>query len=456
MFHKEFYPTPENVLDLLGCDFKDKIVYEPHAGKGDIVDYALKNGATKVIASELNDDLRKIVESKCQVIGSDVFDIQKDDISHVDLIVANPPFSNAKDHIKHLWRIAPEGCQLHILFNYDNITTHHNGFNRVKHLIKTYGCVVNLGNVFSDAERKTEVNTGYIVLNKPITSKGHTFDFKDYLEDDDETYTAEGLIAYDEVRATVQRYIDACNSFDAMQESIDRINSMLSPIARNLTLNMNFGHSGGAIRKEDYLRKIQFEAWKHIFSKMKVEKYLTSSIISGLKASIEKHKNTPFTVRNVKANIMSIVQQRDKLMEQALDEALGHFTKYTHENRFELEGWKTNSGHMLNKKFIVNGAVSFDFNGKLRCDYGTRTDSMLADLLKVLCWCTGKNFDDMQTFYSFSRDGLDRGKWLDWGFFEVKVFNKGTAHFKFKDDTDWYLLNKKYGEIKGFVLPENL
>ena len=54
---------------------------------------------------------------------------------------------------------------------------------------------------------------------------------------------AEGLIAYDEVRATVQRYIDACKSFDDMQESIDRINGMLAPIARNLTLNMNFGYT---------------------------------------------------------------------------------------------------------------------------------------------------------------------------------------------------------------------
>ena len=105
------------------------------------------------------------------------------------MIVANPPFSNAKNHIHHLWKTSPEGCELHILFNYDNLNTQHNGFGRVKHLIHSYGCVVNLGNVFSDAERKTEVNTGYIVLRKPITSKGKTFDFKGYLDDDNETYT---------------------------------------------------------------------------------------------------------------------------------------------------------------------------------------------------------------------------------------------------------------------------
>ena len=48
MFDKEFYPTPRNVLDLMGMDCTGKIIYEPHAGKGDIVDYCIEKGAMKV------------------------------------------------------------------------------------------------------------------------------------------------------------------------------------------------------------------------------------------------------------------------------------------------------------------------------------------------------------------------------------------------------------------------
>lgn len=44
--------------------------------------------------------------------------------------------------------------------------------------------------------------------------------------------------------------------------------------------------------------------------------------------------------------------------------------------------------------------------------------------------------------------------WYDWGFFEIKAFKKGTMHFKFKNINDWYLLNKAYGELKGFTLSE--
>ena len=29
-------------------------------------------------------------------------------------------------------------------------------------------------------------------------------------------------------------------------------------------------------------------------------------------------------------------------------------------------------------------------------------------------------------------------------------------HVKFKDLNDWYLINKAYGELKGFALPENV
>ncbi len=44
--------------------------------------------------------------------------------------------------------------------------------------------------------------------------------------------------------------------------------------------------------------------------------------------------------------------------------------------------------------------------------------------------------------------------WYKWGFFEFKVFKKGTIHLKFIDNDVWYRLNKAYGELKGFSLPE--
>jgi hypothetical protein len=50
---------------------------------------------------------------------------------------------------------------------------------------------------------------------------------------------------------------------------------------------------------------------------------------------------------------------------------------------------------------------------------------------------------------------IEPNKWYDWNFFEIKFFKKGTMHLKFKRTEDWYILNKAYGELKGFTLHDN-
>src|ERR1700749_504126 len=101
MFNKDFFPTPHKVLDEMGIDCFDKIVLEPSAGKGDMVDYLLTNGAKDVIACEKNDDLRKIVASKCKIIENDFLKVSTEQVSHIELIVMNPPFSADEKHIIH-------------------------------------------------------------------------------------------------------------------------------------------------------------------------------------------------------------------------------------------------------------------------------------------------------------------------------------------------------------------
>ena len=111
---------------------------------------------------------------------------------------------------------------------------------------------------------------------------------------------------------------------------------------------------------------------------------------------------------------------------------------------------------MLNKKFIINYVVKPAWRaGKLELCYHGR-EKKLDDLVKVLCNITGGNYDDHETLCKFfkSNEGLKRNKWYEWSFFEIKCFNKGTMHIKFKNQKDWYLLNKAYGELKGFTLSD--
>src|SRR5690348_9625707 len=103
MFNQDFYPTPENVIELMlnGENIEGKVILEPSAGKGNIVDYLLLNGAADVIACELHPDLKTILASKCKVIADDFLTVESHQISHVDLIVMNPPFTADEKHITH-------------------------------------------------------------------------------------------------------------------------------------------------------------------------------------------------------------------------------------------------------------------------------------------------------------------------------------------------------------------
>ena len=70
--NKDYYPTPDTLIEqmLFGVDVKDKVVLEPSAGSGNIVDFLNKQGA-KVIACEDNDQLRVILTKKCRILAND-------------------------------------------------------------------------------------------------------------------------------------------------------------------------------------------------------------------------------------------------------------------------------------------------------------------------------------------------------------------------------------------------
>ena len=48
---------------MMQLDCKDKVILEPHAGKGKIVDFCKENGAKEVLTIEINKDLQEIVKN---------------------------------------------------------------------------------------------------------------------------------------------------------------------------------------------------------------------------------------------------------------------------------------------------------------------------------------------------------------------------------------------------------
>lgn len=453
MFNKEFYPTPLHVLEQMQIDCAEKVVLEPSAGKGDIIDFCKKNGARNVLAFEINKDLQKIVEKKSHLLGSDFLECTAEQISHVEVIVMNPPFSNADEHIMHAYNIAPEGCEVIALCNWETIDKAYTRSRRkLQALIENYGLDHNLGSCFDTAERKTGVEVGLVRLFKPTLGNENSFDGF-FMDEDEEELQSNEVLEYNEVRALVNRYVGAMKYFDELHELRDKINYTTSGLGMS-SIDFTIGYNEKVTTKEEFSKYMQKTSWKHIFNKMNMKKYVTSGVMRDINRFVENQQKYPFTMKNVYRMFEIIIGTRQQTYNRALEEIVDKFTEHTSENRFGVEGWKTNSGYMLNHKFIINWMVKPTYNGdKLELMYNGNTDK-IEDLVKVLCNITGQNYDNHKTINQFFRDlkNIDRGVWYSWGFFEFKAFKKGTIHFKFQNKEDWYMLNKAYGELKGFTL----
>jgi len=462
IFNLDFFPTPRHVLDMMQIDANNEIILEPSAGKGNIIDYVKERGAKDVLFCEINNDLAHICKAKARFIESDFLSVNAEQISHVTQIIMNPPFSKAKEHILHAWEIATDGCVITTLCNSDTFDRWRGGGNNtIEHLVKTYGYYFDLGNCFAQGERLSEVKVSCIKLYKPCSSDSIKFEGF-YMDAEPDIEGSDGIIKYNEVQALVNSYMGAIKCFDDFEVINDKMKRLCEPVGMNEGFAYNINYGKTVTTKVDFSKELQKRSWSFIFSKMNLSKYLTSGVMRDVNNFVEQQQNVPFTVKNIYKMFEIIVGTKDEILNRALVEVVDNFTQHTHENRYGVEGWKTNAGHLLNKKIIVDYAFECkDYGrkkGNLDLRYGSTRDR-LQDLVKVLCNLTGTNYEnttELRNFCDQWQDGLIAGRWYCWSFFEFKGFKKGTMHLKFTDNKVWEMLNRQYAKIKGSVLPEKI
>lgn len=471
MFNKDFYPTPSDIAYMMleGENVSGKIVLEPSAGKGDLVDMINQYLPDQVLACELNDDLRVIVESKCKVIGKDFLKISSQEISHIDMIVMNPPFSAEEDHIRHAWEIAPDGCKIISLCNYEMYGNQCNRKRReIKSIIEMYGYIEDLGDVFSEAERKTDASIGLIRLIKP----GEQNEFEGFLMDEEPEHEQFiGLMPYNFVNDLVNRYIAAVKLFDEQLDTAVKMNNLLDSFYTS-KLSMSITEQEKPVSRLEFKKDLQKNAWKFIFNKMNMEKYTTRTLRDDLNKFVEKQTNIPFTVKNIYRMLEMVVGTNSSRMDKALLDIFDRLTMHTHENRYNVEGWKTNGHYLVNKKFILSGLTDIDYGGSgtMKCNHRESGHvELINDFVKSLCFLTGENYNGVGTLWQFFHKPINEDEafhlreyptfywntWYQWGFFRFKGFKKGTMHFEFLDEDVWALFNQRIAKLKGYVLYES-
>ncbi len=490
LFDRDFYPTPKKVIDemMSFSDVRGKVVLEPSAGSGNIVDWLKSNGAKGVIACEVNKKLASMLSSKCDIIADDFLSVTSDLISHINMIVMNPPFSADEKHILHAFEIAPGGCEIIALCNSSTISkSSWNSKEREKllELIRLYGSDEYLGSVFEDAERKTNVSVSCVRIYKP---QEESMEFDSYFSlDEEEEPQADGIITYSFVRDAVSRYCDAVNRFDGVMKASQEINSLTAGIGGSHIKFGAYKESGNNysnnISREYFKKDLQKSAWLWLFRKFDMNKYVTRGVMDDINRFVEQQQNVPFTMRNIYRMVELIVGTHGQRMEKVLVEAFDKICSFSAENSTAGEKWKTNSDYMINKRFIIPWICDYDarFSSlceKLKVRYSSSED--INDIVKALCFLTGRSFDECLNLAGFVNQEFPQkewGKWYDWysrktvvtyregaeckdsvivpGFFRIRGYKKGTMHFEFIDENVWMMFNLEVARIKGWQLPQS-
>jgi hypothetical protein len=468
MFTPDFYPTPESVINQMieGYDLNEKVVLEPSAGKGNIVD-VLKMMGARVIACEKHPDLRKIVQTKCEMIGTDFLEMKRDAISHVDYIIMNPPFTNANTHILHAWEIAPDGCTIVALCNLETVKrSYTERSERLQRIVSENGYYEELGECFDSSERKTGVSVAMIKMKKPACEEKEFEGF--FMDEDPEEQQQNSLMSYNVVRDLVNRYVAAVKLYDKQLDLGVQMNSLTSGFF-TAEIGISLKIEDKPATRAEFKKAMQKSGWKFIFEKMNMQKYATRGLREDINKFVERQTKIPFTMRNIYTMLEIVIGTQSQRMDKALLEVFDKLTQHYHDNRFNVEGWKTNSHYLINEKFIINNICAVSYSGGMQMShYGERYE-LLDDFQKALCYITGVNYDSIGSIWNFfNNKEVTPGKypreyvkylfntWYDFGFFQMKGFKKGTMHCKFKDSEVWAKFNQHVSRLKGFPLYESV
>lgn len=455
----DFYPTPDSVIAkmLQGVEVSGKVILEPSAGKGNIIDYLTAQGVSNILYCEKSELLQRILADKGKFLCGDFLTLTSEQISHVDMIVMNPPFSEGVKHVLHAYSIAPAGCRIISLINTSNLKNDYtNERKELNSVIESYGNAENLGDCFGEAERKTGVEVSLIKLQKP--AQDYKTEFAGFFtEEEEQEEQANGIMSYNAIRDLVNRYVAAVKLYDEQLNTGAKMNALLSDFyGQNLTFSCT--EEGKPKLRNDFKKDLQKAGWKWIFSKMNMRKYATRGLNEDINKFVEQQTQIPFTMKNIYHMLDVIAQTNGQRMDKAILEVFDRVTEHHADNRHNLKGWKTNSHFLMGKKFIlpymINPAKEYgytsDYYNSLRSSY----DGIIPDLEKALCFVTGTDYEGIKTINA----SINRNTYGEWytesEFFKYKGYKNGNMHFEFKEENVWALLNQRVAKLKGYPLYE--
>lgn len=479
MFNQDFYPTPVEVIEqmMMGEDVISKVVLEPSAGSGNIVNWLNDHGAKEVMACEIEPRLRRMLGNTCRLIGEDFLRLESSQVVNLQYIVMNPPFSRAVDHLRHAWEIAPAGCTIVSIMPATVFSNMYSSDRKaLRELINLHGNITNIGDAFRHAERTTDAQISIVKMYKEGTGENEFADyFFDQTDMDDQGTGVSGLMPYNALRDLVNRYKCAVERYDAVMKIADEINgftnfgSMIpkTPESRNVACpnsirfgaywNNNNNDNPQKITRDVFKKQLKKDAWRFVFNLLDLKKYATNKLLQQIDLFIEQQSSVPFTMRNIYKMLDAVIQTNDQRMQTCLVDAFESICSFSYENSTAGEGWKTNSDYMVNRRFIIPYMAGYDSRFPtmtVKSNYSLEKWNKMEDVEKAMCFITGDKFPETYhdgIRYKFDNSNALWGEWFDCGiFFRCRAYKKGTVHFEFKDEDVWMKFNAAVAKAKGW------
>lgn len=493
--NKDFYPTPENIIDKMisEIDFKMiQTILEPSAGKGNIVEAIQKkekmyssynnNFHFDIDCIETDQSLQAILKNKGHRLVYDDF-LTYDTFKEYDLIIMNPPFSNGSKHLlKALEMQSRNGGAIVCLLNAETLknTCTNDRLLLARKLEECHAKIEYIQDAFMDAERKTGVEIALIKVQLPEVQK-HSFIFdrlrKAQKEKESNTYSNNGqLVENNFLESIVNQYkmeVEAgkklIREYEAMQPFI------LSEFAKDKETGETI-QQGGCILKLDlsnnrdtyrsmlslngFIKEVRGKYWKALFENPKFIGQLTGNLQREYYNKIEELKNYDFSLYNIYELKIDMNKKIVKGVEDtiiSLFEELSnkyHYYDEMSKNIHYYNGWKTNKAYIINKKVIIPLNAWDSIWGKFTLTGYKGVMEKLQDIEKCFNYLDGGLTEAVDLVQSLQfAEEYGETKDIVLKYFTVTFYKKGTCHITFTNQELLKKFNIFGSQHKGWLPP---
>lgn len=489
--NKDFYPTPETIINKMLCDIDFKMIHsilEPSAGSGNIVE-AIKQKekfysstynkiSYDIDCIEIDENLQHILKGKnFRVVYNDF--MTYDTMKEYDIIIMNPPFSNGCKHLlKALDMQKRNGGAVVCLLNAETLKNPctNERLDLQRKLTEYSAKVEFIQDAFLDAERKTDVEIALIKVQLPEVQK-QSF-ILDGLRKAKEVREAEEtestqLIDGGFFKTIVNQYqLEVEAGVKLIKEYYAMKPFILSEFGKDketgetiqqggCILSLDIGSNKDKYRNKlsinEYIREVRRKYWEALFENPKFIGQLTNNLQRDFYNRVEELKDYDFSLYNI---CQLKIDMQKKVVKGIEDTIISLFDELSHKHYWYDEtsknihyynGWKTNKAWIVNKKVII--PLSGWYWGRYN---PTNYDTIrkLQDIEKCFNYLDGGLTEavDLKESLQFAEE-YGETKDIQLKYFTVTFYKKGTCHITFNDDELLKKFNIFGSQHKGWLPP---